>query len=299
MNIATLASRPVAIANRGDSLGRSLQQMWRLRCEHLPVVESRENVLLGILSIRDILTHANENGYAAHELRHVDRKQIVSSTRVDEIMTSTLITTSPDDSVAAAAKTMLRNKIHALPLTQSRSLYGIVTETDLLKCYTEHEFSYLRPKEANDRLGDRMATNVFTVNSDELPPAVVRIMRDKHLRHVPVVDENGRLVGILSESDLLWGHNASKADYHIKLPSRAETYARKLTADTNTDATVATPIRAADLMNDTPLVLGVSATLADAAHLMVSKSVGSVPVVDDNRLVGIITSSDLLTPLTQ
>ena len=297
MNIATIASRPVAIANRSDSLGRALQQMWLLRCEHLPVVERREGILRGMLSIRDILIHANENGYAAHELRHVDPKHIVSSTRVDEIMTSALITISPHEAVADAAKVMLRNKIHAIPLVQSRSLYGIVTETDLLKCFTEKEFAYLRPKEADDRLGDHIATNIFTVSEDDLPPAAVRIMRDKHIRHVPVVDDNGSLVGILSETDLLWGHNVAKADYFIKLPSRSKTHVRAAAEDA--EVTGATPARAADLMNDKPLVLGVSATLSDAAGLMVSNSVGSVPVVENDRLVGIITSSDLVRALCQ
>lgn len=269
-------------------------------CEHLPVVECREGVLLGILSIRDILVHANENGYAAYELRHVDQKQIFFSTRVDHVMTSSLVTIARDDSVATAAKLMFKHKIHALPLTEGSVLLGIVTETDLLKCYTKKEFSPLRPKEADDRIGDRMATNVFTVNQDDLPPAAVRIMRDKHVHHVPVVDDNESLLGILSETDLLWGHNVAQAGFHIEIPSRSETHAPEDAAHaTDEDTSAETPVRVTDLMNDKPLVLEGSATLTDAAGLMVSNSVGSVPVVEGDRLVGIVTSSDLVQALVR
>ena len=280
MNVSCVASKPVAIANRGDSIDRSLQQMWRLRCEHLPVVERGE--LVGMLSKRDILLHSNIDGYAAHELKHCEPRRLQGYSRVDDFMTTPVVTMLPSDPLELAAKIMLRESIHAVPVARDRFLFGIVTESDLLGCYLD-ERSMLYPSVAQDKLSEWMSTNIFSVGPDELLPAIIRIMRDKQVRHVPVVEDKDQLLGIVSEGDVLLGRNVAKRQDSTNVE----------------DFAGAESSCAADLMQDEPSTLGLSATLADAAAAMVSKSVSCIPVENDGRLVGVITSSDLLRHLAK
>lgn len=110
----------------------------------------------------------------------------------------------------------------------------------------------------------RMSQPVVTVRPDEDFQRGLSIMQQKRLRRLPVVDRD-RLVGIVAERDLLL------AALHY-LQSRVEVG----------------EIMTRDLVTATP-----GMDLRDAAKLMLKHRVGGVPVVDDNRLVGIITESDI------
>jgi CBS domain-containing protein len=91
----------------------------------------------------------------------------------------------------------------------------------------------------------------------------------EHLRHVPVEDDNGQLVGLLSHRALL------------RLVARGH----EKTAE---------PKAVRDLMNSDPVTIPSSASTLEAIEVMRNNTVGCLPVVDDGRLVGIITESDLV-----
>lgn len=123
---------------------------------------------------------------------------------------------------------------------------------------------------------DRMSKHPITVTADVHIDEALKIMRDNKVRRLPVVDRNGRLVGIVSEMDLLYASPSpatSLSVYEIHY-----LIARITVQDVMTKEVIS-------IEEDTPL--------EEAAWIMVDNKIGGLPVVRDGKLVGIITETDL------
>lgn len=111
-----------------------------------------------------------------------------------------------------------------------------------------------------------MSTDLFTVHPDDLLDVASSVMRWKHVRHVPVQDDHGALVGLLSHRSLLATHNTPPND--------------------------ARAVR--DLMATTIRTVTPTHSCADALALMRTHAVGCLPVVHAGRLVGMVSERDFL-----
>lgn len=118
-----------------------------------------------------------------------------------ELMASPPVTVSPDTPLKQVASTLLHHKSGAVPVVDTANrLMGIVSETDLLEVEAGNEGSAVRPVARLAR--DVMTRTVITVAPDVTLPEVIRLMRDHHVRNVPVA-QDGRLVGMLQAIDLV------------------------------------------------------------------------------------------------
>ena len=139
MKLATIATPEVVSLNDGDTLDTAIQEMWRLNIRHLPV--TREHRLVGMISERDVLLHVCWQDYWEDTRATEHSSQLLGATRVDQLMTCPVITLASDDPVEKAARIMLNKKIGAVLLTTAERMCGIVTDTDLLKCFTDDRSS--------------------------------------------------------------------------------------------------------------------------------------------------------------
>jgi CBS domain-containing protein len=119
-------------------------------------------------------------------------------------------------------------------------------------------------------VGQFMTTDLFTLQPDDLVDLAATVMDWRHIRHVPVEDEAGRLVGLVSHRSLL----------HLISTGIRE---RKLDAIT---------IR--EIMVPEPLTVTAATPTLEAIALMRDNRVGCLPVVEGDQLVGIVTSYDFL-----
>jgi acetoin utilization protein AcuB len=117
---------------------------------------------------------------------------------------------------------------------------------------------------------DIMVTNLVTVTPQETSREAYQLMRDHRFRHLPVLS-NGRLVGILSDRDLR---------PTLLAPGLAD-------------------MRVGELMTQSLTTVTPDASVEDAASLLVVKKIGCVPVIEGDRLVGIVTETDLLAVLVE
>jgi CBS domain-containing membrane protein len=124
---------------------------------------------------------------------------------------------------------------------------------------------------------DIMTRKVFTVRFDKKLIAVREIMQWAHIRHVPVVNAAGGLAGIISHRDLL----------HAAISSVA----------------TVPPIERNQHLGSVPIVqvmktevqtIGPEGTLREAAAMMRKSKIGCLPVVENDKLIGIISEYDLL-----
>ena len=119
-------------------------------------------------------------------------------------------------------------------------------------------------------VGQFMATDLFTLRPDDLVDLAASVMDWRHIRHVPVEDEEGRLVGLVTHRALL------------RLLSR------------RSQAESDNPLTVREIMKTDPVKVSSTTPTLDAMELMRSNKVGCLPVVDDGQLVGIVTSFDFL-----
>ena len=135
---------------------------------------------------------------------------------------------------------------------------------------------------------DVMAPNPITIDPEAPLETAVAVMLERRVRHLPVVDDEGRLVGIVTDRDLRSAMlGPAIADY---LPTTPR--GRLLALASSLDE-----VRVSHVMTWGAVTIGPDAPVAQAAAIMVTTRLGSLPVVEGKRLVGIVTERDVLKAL--
>lgn len=139
---------------------------------------------------------------------------------------------------------------------------------------------------------DIMTADVLTVSPSTPVIDIAKLLLERRISGVPVVDAERRVVGIVSEGDLMRRAEAGterRRSWWLELLSEASVLAR--------DFVKTHGLRAGDVM--TPYVVSVTETtpVGDVAELLDRRAIKRVPVVRDGRLVGIISRADLLRAL--
>src|SRR5215469_3952946 len=127
------------------------------------------------------------------------------------------------------------------------------------------------------RVRDVMIAEVTTLQRNDKLTLADDVMRLGRIRHLPVLDENGQLAGILTQRDLFRGALAKALGY-------GERAQRQLM-----DTLVVKEVMTSEVITTTP-----DTPLAEAAHVLVERKIGCLPVVEAGRLVGIITEGDFV-----
>lgn len=117
--------------------------------------------------------------------------------RLSSIMTKKVVTVAPDDSLATVKEILFNRGFHHIPVTKNGKLCGIITSYDLMrldKPFAEYE---------KIKVEDVMLKKVVTLTPNELVGAAAQIFL-KHLFHgLPIVTNEGELVGIVTTHDIL------------------------------------------------------------------------------------------------
>ena len=129
----------------------------------------------------------------------------------------------------------------------------------------------------NEAVTSVMSSNPVSVSQNQPVSAARRLLEEKGIHHLPVTNGD-QLVGILTSTDFL----------RVSFGEFGNQDARSL------DAMLDHTYKIADLMNSTPTTISQDQTVRDAAGLLASSTFHSLPVVNGQTLVGIVTSSDLL-----
>jgi len=142
---------------------------------------------------------------------------------------------------------------------------------------------------------DIMTREVITISPDTEIAQAAKLLLTNRINGVPVIDDAGKLVGILCQSDLIIQQK------NIPIPSLftlldgfiSLTSSKKL--DKEVEKIAAT--KAADAMTANPVTVNSDTAIEDVAALMVEKSYHTLPVVDAGNLVGIVGKEDVLKTL--
>lgn len=138
-------------------------------------------------------------------------------------------------------------------------------------------------------VGDVMTRSVVSVRSWTPLKEVAQLLIERRISGVPVVDDDGTLLGVVSEGDFLMKEQGAQAIRHRPL-------ARIFGESRESRSRLAKigAVTAGEAMTAPALTIASGRHIAEAAALMTARSVNRLPVVDDGRLVGIVTRADLV-----
>lgn len=143
------------------------------------------------------------------------------------------------------------------------------------------------------RVGAVMTTDVVTAAYGTPFKEVVRRLENHGISGLPVIDEDDRVIGVISESDLVL-HQARSAGPGTAAGGWADRL-RKLSRRVRREAAKSRARTAGGVMTAPPVTVRADATVTEAARLMTERGVERLPVVDEeDRLTGIVTRRDLL-----
>jgi len=124
---------------------------------------------------------------------------------------------------------------------------------------------------------DVMKSDPKTLGRNDQLSLADGVMRAERIRHLPILDEDGKLCGILSQRDMFRGALAHALGY----------------GTTAQDKMLAV-LRVKEVMTTEVITTSPASPLVEAARTMLARKIGCLPVLDGHRLVGILTESDFV-----
>jgi acetoin utilization protein AcuB len=190
--VEKIMTTEVITISKDAQLGKAARVMLENKITSLPVVDA-DRKLVGILTSSDLF-------------RMVVEEMVGEAIPVKAWMTSEPETITPETTLLEVHRVMGVKRIRSLPVMEGNKLVGIVTRTDLLSA----DPSKLYSKGDQDRsrqIVDQpariiMTPNPMTISEDEMMQKAAKLMLDHKFHCLPVVNDDGQLVGIVTETDI-------------------------------------------------------------------------------------------------
>jgi CBS domain-containing protein len=272
--VSSYMTGDVEVVTPTDTLAHARKVMLKRGIGRLVVVDEEDpSRPIGMLTITDIID--------ALLGRFISRP--IDTILVGEVYTPELITIERTRTIKTAALTMLKHKIGGLPVVDEHgALVGIITRTDIVRAYSErygglYTVSQIMrrdyPKASPSHSVYHIAKMVFADPSGKV-----------------VIVDGERVVGVVTKRDLAftsvpprYGRNGF---YKVKAVDR---YRDKIVS-----LRVYTIPIAEDIMTPNPITVNPDVDSAEAASIMIREDIGILPVVVDDRLVGVLTKLEIL-----
>ncbi|WP_457751057.1 CBS domain-containing protein [Thermococcus sp.] len=186
----------------------------------------------------------------------------------------------PDEDLSKAAKLMMEVDLRSLPVGESKAeIIGVISDIELLKKVAEGNFG-------KHRVSEFMTKDVITLKPEDTVANALATMRDHAISRIPIVDEMGKLEGLVTLHDLIIRF--------IKPRFRAQ--AGEVAGEKIPPFSM--PLR--DVMIRGVITILPNAPIREAIATMVDNDIdGLVVVNEDNKVVGILTVKDLLLPISR
>jgi CBS domain-containing protein len=269
------------------------------RVSAFPVLDD-EGKVIGVVSEADLLTkEALDGGYDGMPgmitglLRRKEQEK-ARGTNAGDLMTYPALTIPPGAPVENAARLMYKSKVKSLPVVDSDGhLTGIISRADVLSAFGRSDPPQLFPHEGmtvtnttgmKTTVKEIMTTQVVAVKLGASFKEMAAALRDNRISAFPVIDDDGRVIGVVSEADMLAKEvlNADHAGTITAMVHRRE-------------QDKADGLTARDLMTHPAVTVTPYDSVEQAARLMYTLLLKRLPVIDHGGvLVGIISRTDVL-----
>jgi CBS domain-containing protein len=248
---------------------------WTLDLRHLPVVDA-QGKLVGMLSDRDLKQMSAP--YFVPEMLGVGRESLDGHVR--DIMSADPLSVRPESDLAEVVDLVLENRIGAVPVVdRSRHVVGIVSYVDVLRTLAKGARERAEAEPGSKQVAeDIMTKNPRTIGPNDSAGDAIEALQSMDVRHLPVVDAQGELVGMLSDRDLgSWARQFSEGE------------------DARRSIVTLTSVPVVNIMSGDAASVDTDADVGEIVETMLERKVGALPVVDsEDKVVGIVSYVDLL-----
>lgn len=270
-DISVVATKDVITLPPTTTIMGAIKTMTNKGFRRVPIADAGTKRLEGIITSMDIVNFLGggsknllvENYYNENLLAAINAE-------VSEIMQYDVAFITKKASISNAVEMMIQRNTGGLPVVdEDHRVCAIFTERDFLDLIAD-TIDY-------DPIRDYMSTKVKTVPFDTTIEEAAKIMVSRGFRRLPVV-KDGILIGIVTASNIMNFLGSGKAFEKIVTGNFHEAFSEPITSLITKDVIWASP----------------EMDMGDAARLMIEKEVGSLPVIDNDVLCGIITERDFL-----
>lgn len=238
-----------------DRLGDVLARMTELDLHEIPVSKDGKRIE-GLVSYGTMLR----------------RKNLSTEAKASTIMVSPP-NVPPDAAITEVAEILLREGYRQLPIVEDGRIAGVVSRSHILSVVKNVQDVQDVPVESI------MTTDARTVGGKDRVVDAVTTMRDLDIRIMPVVDDPGRIMGIVGIKDI--------ANYNWR-EKRRQTIGEVVGNSYPADVLVES------VMIEEPVTIPPGTTVGEAAGIMLDRRISTLPVVDDRELLGVVTTFDLV-----
>ena len=313
---ADLMNTEVRTLTLDHSVKACLQFMDVHRVRHVAVVDHPHGPdgpceFVGVVSQRDVLRTGQPGGRGPGEANPDPRalRQLLT-----QVVARRPHSVAPDSPVAQVLGMMLQHHIDMVPVLAEAGLVGLITTTDVLRLLVRmaETADYLcrhRTKQADlkvwQKQGDPdeqaiatfalapirqvMASPAIVLQRNDSLGAAKELLQKHRFRHVPIVDSQGQLAGMVSDRDVL-RHLPFAGRRPLVEPRGFRGHLFKVKGRV---ANLALPVE--DVMAKRVAVVSPDASIVEAAKTLLAKRVSSLPVLDESRHVcGIVTVTDVI-----
>ncbi len=254
-----------------------LRMFGRYEISGMPVVKAGTKKFVGVITRNDMF-------------RKYDEDQLAM------IMNDNSLTVSPGDDVKKAAKIFYEERIHGLPVVDKGEIKGIISPSNILRLIEKFD---------GDEV-ERYMSPIFVPVYQETPlPAVMKIFRITDAGALPVIDENGVLIGIVADGDLFtFSHiNESVVKSEMGIGEDEDVWSWEGIRDVmrlyyETSKIQLPPIPVKEVMVEDLVTVFRKTKLSVVAQKMLDNNVNQMPVMDgENEMMGMVCDVDLMKTL--
>lgn len=144
---------------------------------------------------------------------------------------------------------------------------------------------------------DIMTSGALTLKPDSDVATAAKLMLEKHLNGLPVIDQDGKLAGVICQSDLVAQQKTISMPSLFTILDGFISFSSKEELEREVNKIAATKVKHA--MTPDPVTIGPDTTIEEIADLMVERKFYTLPVVDEGKLVGVVGKEDVLKVLAK
>ena len=273
--IMTIAKSPVVTMAPTTPVYDAIQIMVKEGFRRIPVVDPGTKRLQGIITATDIINYLGggekfqiiQRKYAGNFFKAINEP-------VKNISTRKVVSISTSAKISDAIELMKRHRVGGLPIVdEEERVWAIVTERDIAFLFS----GSIRGAKVVDLMSKKVV-----IAKPEISISKTEKMMVKHgFRRLPLVSDQ-KLVGIVTVMDILRFFGSGEVFKHLQSGT--------------IDQVLQTPVL--ETATRDVFTIGAEADVGEAARIMREKNIGSVPVVKNEKLVGIITERDFFKLIT-
>jgi len=257
MKVKDVMTKNVITVDKDINLKHVLDLMKKNEITKIPVVEDKK--FIGLITDNNI----------AYKLGSIRKKGIPASRlHASSVTDKNIQPILPDTEIKTILKQVGKPGPTMLCIVENEKLLGVITKADLLPLV-----------KSKKRIKEIMRKDLHIVSSDDRVIHARRIMIDQDVARLPVVD-NGKLVGIISDNEIVFALAKLKRSFPL---GRQKHRLDELLVE--------------DVMKTHVIWTEPKMTAEEAAKIMIKKNIGVLPLIENGKLIGIVSRTDILNTI--